>query len=150
MSNSTQPYITAINSIANELPGNNLSWLQNTRNNALKNFETLGFPNQKNEAWKYTKTNVFGKKQFSLCEKPCVALLKEDISHLRDDQYLNLVFINGYFTPQLSDKNTEEGLILTNLQQMLCDSSETIQPFFVSIFRHKKPKLQCAQHGLHE
>ncbi|MBT4836960.1 MAG: Fe-S cluster assembly protein SufD [Methylococcales bacterium] len=129
MSNSTQPYITAINSIANELPGNNLSWLQNTRNNALKNFETLGFPNQKNEAWKYTKTNVFGKKQFSLCEKPCVALLKEDISHLRDDQYLNLVFINGYFTPQLSDKNTEEGLILTNLQQMLCDSSETIQPF---------------------
>ncbi|MCM4155164.1 Fe-S cluster assembly protein SufD [Gramella sp. AN32] len=74
------------------------------RNEAIKNFENIGFPNRKNEDWKYTSLNSILKHDYSVFPK------KEDVLEYRDiKKYLihdidtyDLVFIDGIFSSHLS------------------------------------------------
>jgi len=78
--------------------------IHNVRNDAIKFFESTGFPTKKMEAWKYTSLNSILKEDYSIFPK------KEDTIEYRDikkycvhdiDTY-QIVFVDGIYASHLS------------------------------------------------
>lgn len=80
------------------------------RSRAIKDFETMGFPTKKQEAWKYTSLNkilkhdytVFPKKQDSLDYRDVEKYFIDDI-----DTY-KIVFVDGIYSSHLSSTTHEK------------------------------------------
>ncbi len=98
---STYAYLTAYQDIAPSLPGSDLPWMQAFRSDALKAFEAHGFPNLRDEEWRYTNLSLLNKTVFSP-----VAEVAADIdwlnAHRMQDAW-SAVLVNGRFVPALSD-----------------------------------------------
>ena len=75
------------------------------RSKALQNFEDLGFPTKKLEAWKYTSLNAVLKEDYSLFpEKENTIELADVKKYFIDDiDAYKLVFIDGKFSSFLSE-----------------------------------------------
>ncbi|TQI69531.1 Fe-S cluster assembly protein SufD [Gramella sp. Hel_I_59] len=82
-------------------PNENLDTL---RNEAIKNFETLGFPGRKDEDWKYTSLNSVLKHDYSVFPKKEDAIEYRDIKKylIHDIDTYDLVFIDGIYSSHLS------------------------------------------------
>ncbi|WP_430614662.1 Fe-S cluster assembly protein SufD [Flavobacterium sp. JP2137] len=87
------------------------SALHNLRLEALKTFETLGFPTKKDEAWKYTSLNALLKNDFSVLPKSEKDVDFKDVKKyfLNDVDTYKLVFVNGVFNSHLS-ATTHDGI----------------------------------------
>ena len=74
------------------------------RNQAIKDFETLGFPNRKDENWKYTSLNSILKHDYSVFPKKEDAIEYRDIKKylIHDIDTYDLVFIDGIYSSHLS------------------------------------------------
>ncbi|MGY5850696.1 Fe-S cluster assembly protein SufD [Salegentibacter sp. F14] len=78
--------------------------LHNIRNQAIKDFDRIGFPGKKEEAWKYTSLNSVLKHDYSFFPKKDDSLEYRDIKdYLIDniDTY-DLVFVDGVYSSHLS------------------------------------------------
>ena len=78
--------------------------LETLRNQAIKDFEELGFPNRKDENWKYTSLNSVLKHDYSFFPKKEDAIDYKDIKKylIHDIDTYNLVFIDGIYSSHLS------------------------------------------------
>ena len=78
--------------------------LDSLRNEAIKDFESLGFPNKKDENWKYTSLNSVLKHDYSVFPKKEDAIEYRDIKKylIHDIDTYDLVFIDGIFSSHLS------------------------------------------------
>ena len=87
------------------------SELHELRSNAIKNFESKGFPTKKEEAWKYTSLNSILKNDFSVFPKKENAIEFKDVKKyfLHEIDTYKVVFIDGIFSSFLSS-TTHEGL----------------------------------------
>ncbi|WP_435414148.1 Fe-S cluster assembly protein SufD [Polaribacter aestuariivivens] len=74
------------------------------RSEAFKNFESLGFPTKKLEAWKYTSLNSVLKQDYSLFPKNENAVELADVKKyfIHDIDAYKLVFIDGKYSSFLS------------------------------------------------
>ncbi|WP_297796915.1 Fe-S cluster assembly protein SufD [uncultured Eudoraea sp.] len=81
------------------------------RSEAIKNFENKGFPNRKQEAWKYTSLNNLQKIDFSIFPKKINALEYKDVKpyFLHEIDTYKIVFIDGIYSSFLSE-TTHEGV----------------------------------------
>ena len=81
------------------------------RSEAIKNFETKGFPNKKLEAWKYTSLNRLQKVDFSIFPKKINALEYRDVKQyfLHEMDTYKIVFIDGVYSSYLSE-TTHDGV----------------------------------------
>ena len=80
------------------------------RSEAIKKFEDEGFPNKKQEAWKYTSLNALQKVDFSLFPKVGVLEYKEVKSYfLHEIDSYKIVFIDGVYSSYFSE-TTHEGM----------------------------------------
>ena len=81
------------------------------RSEAIKNFETKGFPSKKEEAWKYTSLNNLQKVDFSIFPKAENALDYKDIKKyfLHEIDTYKIVFIDGVYSSYLSE-TTHDGV----------------------------------------
>jgi len=81
------------------------------RTEALKNFETKGFPSKKEEAWKYTSLNTLQKIDFSIFPKELNALEYRDVKKffLHEIDTYKIVFIDGVYSSYLSE-TTHDGV----------------------------------------
>jgi Fe-S cluster assembly protein SufD len=75
------------------------------RSKALQNFEALGFPSKKLEAWKYTSLNAVLKQDYSLFPDKIKTLELKDIKKyfIHDIDSYKLIFIDGKFSSFLSE-----------------------------------------------
>ena len=96
------------------------SYAHDVRCEALKQFETVGFPSKKEEAYKYTSLASRLKRDYSLFPQR-----KRDISfdevkkyYIQDINAYNLVFVDGKFNAHLSD-TTHDGLDVCLLSSAL-------------------------------
>jgi Fe-S cluster assembly protein SufD len=87
------------------------SELHTLRTNAIKNFETKGFPTKKEEAWKYTSLNSILKNNFSVFPKNESSIEFSDVKKyfLHEIDTYKVVFIDGIFSSFLSS-TTHDGL----------------------------------------
>ncbi len=79
--------------------------LHNIRNQAIKDFEQLGFPQRKEEAWKYTSLKSVLKHDYSFFPKKNDNIEYRDIKEylINDIDTYNLVFIDGVYASHLSN-----------------------------------------------
>ncbi len=78
--------------------------IHNIRTQAIKDFEVMGFPSKKEEAWKYTSLNSVLKYDYSVFPKKEDAIEYRDIKKylIHDIDTYNLIFIDGIFSSHLS------------------------------------------------
>ncbi|WP_041801852.1 Fe-S cluster assembly protein SufD [Flagellimonas ruestringensis] len=81
------------------------------RNNAIKNFETKGFPTKKDEAWKYTSLRGLQKVDFSIFPKQETTLEYKDVKKyfLHEIDTYKIVFVDGVYSSYLSE-TTHDGV----------------------------------------
>ncbi|QRM88477.1 Fe-S cluster assembly protein SufD [Lacinutrix sp. WUR7] len=85
--------------------------IHDIRTEAIKTFETEGFPSKKEEAWKYTSLNSVLKHDYSVFPKQENAIEYSDVKKyfIHDIDTYNIVFIDGKFASHLS-QTTHDGL----------------------------------------
>lgn len=87
------------------------SYVHNIRNKAIKDFEEKGFPQKKDEAWKYTSLNKILKEDYSVFPKQENALEYRDVKRyfIHDIDTYKIIFIDGKYSSHLSD-TTHDGM----------------------------------------
>ncbi len=81
------------------------------RSKALQNFEEVGFPTKKLEAWKYTSLNSILKEDYSIFPNGENAIELADVKKyfIHDIDTFNIVFIDGKYSSFLSE-TTHDGM----------------------------------------
>ncbi len=83
--------------------------IHNVRCEAIKEFEQIGFPSKKEEAWKYTSLKSVLSEDYSVFPKKEDTIEYKDIKKylIHDIDTFNLVFIDGIFSSHLSQTTHE-------------------------------------------
>jgi Fe-S cluster assembly protein SufD len=77
--------------------------LKDIRNSAIARFESLGFPNMKQEAWRFTSVAPIAEGSFELAKAPTrVPTLEQIRPFLLFEAGYRLVFVDGFYQPSLS------------------------------------------------
>ena len=112
------------------------STIHEIRTSSLKQFEALGFPTKKDEAWKYTSLAKVLKNDYSIFpKKETTTELKEVKKYfLYDIDTYKVVFIDGIYSPFLSD-TTHDGIDVCLLSAALTKDKykATIETYFNTI-----------------
>ena len=87
------------------------TFVHSIRTESLKHFETQGFPEKKDEAWKYTSLKKVLKEDFSVFSKTEPALEYKDIQpyFIHDIDSYRIVFVDGKYASNLS-QTTHDGI----------------------------------------
>ncbi len=107
-------------------------WLFNLKLRALEQFNDIGFPAQDDEDWRFTNISPIEKIHWKIATKQSVQNLPEDI--LKNVPFLNiksnrLVFVNGFYIPELSMITEELGFI-GNLENFIKGDSDTLKKIY--------------------
>ena len=106
------------------------------RTKSLKQFEALGFPTKKDEAWKYTSLAKLLKNDYSIFPKKETTTELKDVKKyfLYDIDTYKVVFIDGIYSPFLSD-TTHDGIDVCLLSAALTKDKykATIETYFNTI-----------------
>ncbi len=99
------------------------SYVHDIRSEAIKNFESIGFPNKKLENWKYTSLKNLLKNDFIVLPEINNLLEFKDIKkYLIDDiDSYKIIFVDGEYSSHLSD-TTHEGMDICILSAALSQS----------------------------
>jgi len=97
---SAYAYLAAYQAMARSLPGTDLPWLQQFRAEGLSAFEAHGFPNLRDEEWRYTNLAVLNKTLFTPCDNRAVDA--DWLDAYRLENAWSVVLVNGCFMPELS------------------------------------------------
>lgn len=90
---------------ASQAPG----WLKDLRSSAIARFASLGFPNMKQEAWRFTSVAPIVDGSFELAKAPArIPTLDEIRPFLLLEAGSRLVFVDGFFQPSLSTAFRDE------------------------------------------
>lgn len=84
------------------LVGADSGWFKAARRRALTHFGRIGFPTPKDEEWKYTSVAPIERRSFRLAGHPRNGLDVAELDGLRLIEAHELVFVNGYYSAQLS------------------------------------------------
>lgn len=94
---------------------NEPKYIIDIRQNAYKEFKSLGFPTKKDEEWRFTDTHFLSEIPFNIARTPEKhnAVSREDIENFKlHDNFENvLVTVNGYYSPELSDIKPENSTV---------------------------------------
>lgn len=95
------------------------AWLLTLREKAAESFTALDFPTTRVEAWKYTNLAPVLRPEYRAADPADVARVAADqlaLFTFPETRHSQLVFINGLFSPALSDLSAlPEGIIVGNL-----------------------------------
>ena len=119
----------------NEYSSENL-FVSELRNDAIKNFETTGFPSKKDENWKYTSLKKVLNNEFSIFPKNdhVVEYNKVQSYFIGDIDSYKIVFIDGKYASHLS-QTTHEGIDVCLMSAALSEPKYQliIENYFIKI-----------------
>ena len=103
-------------------------WLRELREEGLASITATGLPSKKVEEWKYISLDKIAKTPFKAA-KPST-LSQEDIAKFSIADATELVFVDGFFSAELSDLNDlADGLTVKNLQTALVEDPEILRVY---------------------
>jgi len=116
-----QTYVAEFASSEKELGGP--KWVRTLRQNAIARFESLGFPTQKHEEWKYTNLAPLLRAPF----KPAILARPDGVVAEKLQPFTfgvlktnQVVFVNGRYAPRLSYlRSLPEGVRIGSMAEML-------------------------------
>ena len=121
-------YVSNFKTFENNLNGNRDIPFHKIRQSAIAKFSELGFPNSKNEEWKYTSIKALLKHEFRF-EKESIAVTENTVSGFVFEGLEKnlLVFVNGVFSEELSTyEPSQNGVIVENLKTAFSKRSDMI------------------------
>ncbi len=109
------------------------------RTEAIKTFETEGFPTKKQEAWKYTSLNSILKHDYSVFPKNENALEFKDVKKyfIHDIDAYKIIFVDGKYSSYLS-QTTHDGIDVCLMSSAL--SKPKYRPIIENYFNKIAPK----------
>lgn len=130
-----EKYQQLIQSQQPKLPGAQLPWLQNQRQQATQRFLQTGFPTRKSELWRYTSVDSLLNNSFVPATQETMVqetmVVSEDIKALAQTQKQRIVFVNGRFSAQLSQlEDLPSGVYIASVQEALAERSDMLQKIF--------------------
>ena len=100
-------------------------WLKDLRGGAIARFASLGFPNMKQEAWRFTSVAPIAEGSFEIALPPSRVPSLEDIRpFLLFEAGYRLVFVDGFFQPALSTPFSDD---VQSLAHVVAHRPELIQ-----------------------
>jgi Fe-S cluster assembly protein SufD len=112
---------------------NEPAWLTTVRRTALERFQALGIPTTRHEEWRFTPVSALADQVFRDAADFPVAVTRAEIARftVRQLSCTLLVFVNGRFSPELSNiRSAPKGVIFTNLAAMLDKDPGLVDPYF--------------------
>lgn len=97
-------YLAELRRVEQALPGHSIGWLRATRRRAFERFADTGFPTARDEDWKYTRLTAIEKRPFRAAERGIGLVTPASLEPYMlgaGAEHL-LVFVNGYYAPELS------------------------------------------------
>lgn len=115
------------------------SYVHDIRSEAIKDFETEGFPTKKDEAWKYTSLNSLLKQDYSVFPKKEDAISYSDVKRyfIHDIDTYNIVFIDGIYSSHMSN-TTHDKFDVCLMSSAL--ASDKYKPIIENYFNKIAPK----------
>ena len=109
------------------------------RSQAIKDFETIGFPSKKEEAWKYTSLKSTLKHDYSIFPKEENAIEYSQIKKylIHDIDTYDLVFIDGIYSSHLSN-TTHDKIDVCLMSSAL--NKDKFKPVIDNYFNKLAPK----------
>ncbi len=134
-SEQTQLADSNLGELAAATPAAEVLWLQRLRKEALRHFETLGLPTQRDEDWRQTHLAPIAATRFIRPEAP-PTLTASDLESLplAGLDCPRIVLVNGRFDPTLSDlENLPAGVRVESLAGALADRPEQLETLIGSV-----------------
>ena len=138
-------YAAEYGEIVPTLPGHNVPWLKQLRQQALAQFSVTGFPAPREEEWRYTNISAIEKKLFAPLVKSADSQVDENwLQTQRLEDAWSVVLINGYFSGQHSRLDgLPEGVVIKSMAAALDDAQN------LSLLQsHVGQAVNVAEHGL--
>ncbi|HVT88461.1 MAG TPA: Fe-S cluster assembly protein SufD [Tepidisphaeraceae bacterium] len=105
------------------------AWMQDLCRRGLERFKQVGYPSNKLEEWRQTNVAPIAKTNF-IAAQPNPDVSERDIRpfSFRDEASVELVFVNGYFAPPLSDlSSVPAGLRVASLASLFQRDSKRLE-----------------------
>lgn len=118
----------AISRTLDGLAGRDVPWLARQRQAALAHFLASDFPNRKNEAWKYTNIHPIVSREPVLSQ--AVAVDSAGVEQWRLADCDELVFINGIYHGALSRCDSNNGVDISTIGQLISASDTRLQALY--------------------
>lgn len=100
-------------------------WLERLRKGAIARFEASGFPSTSEEEWRFTNVAPIAKIPFRLARPEGAVERRFSMPHA-----IELVFVNGIFSPQLSRLNKlPRNARIQPLAAALQDNGDVVEPY---------------------
>ncbi len=119
-------YLAAYPAVAATLPAADLPWLKALRNSAAQQFAEHGFPNTREEEWRYTNLASLNKTLFAPTDNQDVDAVW--LANFRVEGAWCAVLVNGHFSAALSDlAGLPASASVTSLREALQQKPEAVQ-----------------------
>ena len=137
------PFVQDYEGIAPQLAGAGIGWLDELRRAALGRYSVQGLPGPRTEAWKYTNLNIARRKAFKTAFEGSSAPPMSIPEGVLKIDSVNLVLVNGRFSPELSDLgNLPGGIYVSSFNKAIEDKNlDFISIFDTSIAGHDMPMM---------
>ena len=125
-------YVSLFDEFEKNLNGESKLPVHLLRKKAIDDFSLLSFPTKKNEEWRFTNITPLLQNKFTLAGKT-PSVKKEDVDRFRFHGLKSpmMVFVNGSFSPQLSELDSLKGKItVKNISSALKENNPQIQKHF--------------------
>ena len=142
----SQHYAEQVQQVRDGLPVELPEWLAGRRLGAAQRFADAGFPDPRQEEWKYTNVRPIATKPFATAESdaPVAADAIGELGFEGLDAY-RLVFVDGRFRAELSDlEGLPEGATVHSLSLMLGDDSARLEPLLGTLAHDRYSSFAAA------
>ncbi len=99
---------------AKSLSKTSAAWINNLRDNSLSRLTDLSLPNRKDEEWRYVNINEIAKNTFTF-PKQSKYFNKKSLFPYCDADEIRVVFVNGFYTPEVSATPDVDGVKITSI-----------------------------------
>jgi Fe-S cluster assembly protein SufD len=127
----TDPYLEAFSRFEQEAPGTHPSWVFPIRKAAMARFAELGFPTLSDEDWRYTNVAAIAQRPFRPIHEYSLDGLHLGVVRqfaFRDLDSYRMVFVNGLFSPELSEVNAlPKGVRVASLAAELAEHPAAVE-----------------------
>ena len=126
MSNSPNTPLEIFDQWSDQVRAQQPAWLFPLRKAGLMRFAELGFPTARHEDWRFTNLDSFKKLSFRPILKPPARLQQLSLENyaLQDLKGIRLVFVDGHFAPEHSDRSAcPAGVIVASLAESVGKAS---------------------------
>ncbi len=133
-------YFEAFNDLRKRTAGHP-KWLRTQQQNAFDRFCDTGFPSIKDEDWRFTSTAPVARVSFNLPTHGQAQVDKKDIQpFLIQNAACRLIFVNGKFAPELSDRTSlPPGVEAVSMAAEIENQTDSLAPFGRCLNRRLDP-----------